>query len=318
MIQILKLIGLRVVTGTFVLLIVSIVIFGAVELAPGDPASRVLGKEASELQLRVWREKFGLNVPVVERYFKWLGGVATGDLGPMMRLSQQPIGEVLPSRIMNSLWLTTSALLIYVPLTLSVAILSTLFRYRFPDHVLSLFTLFMLSLPVFVVGPAVLVLIVLTLDLLPAVQFLERAETPFDYFKILIMPASVLAIGMSAHAIRMLRDNLIEVLDSDYVQMANFRGMPTHRVVFFHALPNAVLPVLNITALEISFLLGGSLIVELVFSYPGLGRLLFDAIALSDGPMIEITVLIAASAYITANMLSDIVAILLVPRLRTT
>ena len=100
--------------------------------------------------------------------------------------------------------------------------------------------------------------------------------------------------------------------------MANFRGMPTHRVVFFHALPNAVLPVLNITALEISFLLGGSLIVELVFSYPGLGRLLFDAIALSDGPTIEITVLIAASAYILANMLSDIVAILLVPRLRTT
>jgi peptide/nickel transport system permease protein len=317
MTQILNLIGSRILTGGLILVIVSIVIFGATELAPGDPATRVLGKEATEEQIKVWRENFGLDNPLVQRYFIWLGGVVTGDLGPMMRMSQQPIGEVLPDRMKNSLWLAVTAVLIYIPLTLSVSVGSAVFRYRFPDHSLSLLTLFTLSLPVFVLGPAVLVFFVLTLDLLPAVQFLERADSLADHLKILVLPASVLAIGMSGHAIRMLRDNLIEVLDSDYVQMAHFKGLPLRRVMFFHALPNAIVPVLNITALEISWLLGGSLIVELVFSYPGLGRLLFDAIALNDAPLIEVTVLIAAGLFIAANVVADIFAILLVPRLRT-
>jgi peptide/nickel transport system permease protein len=317
MTNILKLIGFRLVSGTFILIIVSIVIFGAIELAPGDPATRVLGKETPEEELAVWRTTFGLDRPMTERYFRWLGGVVTGDLGPMMRISQQPISEVLPGRIKNSLWLAGAAVLIYIPITLSISILSAVYRYRYPDHALSFFTLLMLSMPVFVVAPGILVLFVLTLDLLPAVQFIERADSVGDYAKILILPASVLAIGMSGHAIRMLRDNLIEVLDSDYVQMAHFKGLPLHRVILSHALPNSLMPVLSVTALNISFLLGGSLIVELVFSYPGLGRLLFDAIALSDGPLIEITVLIGASLFIAANTVTDILALLLVPRLRT-
>jgi peptide/nickel transport system permease protein len=317
MTTILKLLGTRLFTGAITLLLVSIIIFGAVELAPGDPATRVLGKEAPEEQIAVWRKTFGLDRPFVGRYFQWLGGVATGDLGPMMRRSQQPIGEVLPGRIVNSLWLAGAAMLIYIPMTLSTSILSAIFRYRYPDHFMSVSTLFILSLPVFVVGPAVLVLFVLVLELLPAVQFLELAESPMDRAKILVLPASVLAIGMSGHAIRMLRDNLIEVLDSDYVQMAQFKGLRLRRVVLLHALPNAIMPFLNVTALNISFLLGGSLIVELVFSYPGLGRLLFDAIALSDAPLIEITVLITAGLFIAANTAADIVAILVVPRLRT-
>jgi peptide/nickel transport system permease protein len=317
MTTILKLLGTRLFTGAIILLLVSIVIFAAVELSPGDPATRVLGKDATEEQYTVWRKIFGLDRPFVERYFQWLGGVATGDLGPMMRRSQQPIGEILPGRIVNSIWLAGAAVLIYIPVTLSTSILSAIFRYRYPDHIMSVSTLFILSLPVFVVGPAVLVLFVLVLEWLPAVQFLELAESPIDRAKILVLPASVLAIGMSGHAIRMLRDNLIEVLDSDYVQMAHFKGLRLRRVVLLHALPNAMMPFLNVTALNISFLLGGSLIVELVFSYPGLGRLLFDAIALSDAPLIEITVLIAAALFIAANTAADIVAVLVVPRLRT-
>ena len=317
MTRILQLIGLRILTGGFILIFVSIFIFGATELAPGDSATRVLGKEATEEQLAVWRKTFGLDRPLVQRYFRWVGGVLTGDLGPMMRMSLQPISDVLPGRMLNSLLLTIAAVIIYIPLTLSISILSAIFRYRPPDHILSITTLFMLSMPVFVLGPAILVLFVLTLGLLPAVQFVERAHSFFAYFKILILPASVLAIGMSGHGIRMLRDNLIEVLDSDYVRMAHFKGLPLRRVIFFHALPNAFLPFLNISALNMSFLLSGSLIVELVFSYPGLGRLMYDAIGLSDAALIEITVLIAAAVYVTANMVADIIAILLVPQLRT-
>ncbi len=317
MTTILKLLGTRLLTGAVILTLVSIVIFASVELAPGDPATRILGKEAPEEQIAVWRKTFGLDRPLTERYFQWLGGMVTGDLGPMMRRSLQPIGEVLPGRIINSLWLAGAAMLIYVPMTLAISILSAIFRYRYPDHVMSVTTLFILSLPVFVVGPAILVLFVLVLDLLPAVQFIEQAESPIDRAKILVLPASALAIGMSGHAIRMLRDNLIEVLDSDYVQMAHFKGLPLHRVVLIHALPNAIMPFLNVTALNLSFVLGGSLIIELVFSYPGLGMLLFHAIGLSDAPLIEITVLITASLFIAANTLSDIVAILVVPRLRT-
>ena len=315
MTRILQLIGLRVLTGSSILIFVSIIIFGATELAPGDPATRVLGQEALPEQLVIWRHKFGLDRPLVQRYFRWLGGVLTGNLGPMMRASEQPISEVLPRRMLNSLLLTVAAVIIYIPLTLSIAILSAIFRYRPPDHIMAVISLLMLSMPVFVAGPILLVLVVLTLGLLPAVQFVERAHSFLDYFKLLILPAFLL--GLSGHAIRMLRDNLIEVLDSDYVRMAHFKGLPLRRVIFFHALPNAILPFLNISAMHISFLLGGSLIVELLFSYPGVGRLMYDAIGLSDAPLIEITVLLAASTYIVANMVADIMAILLVPQLRT-
>ena len=145
---------------------------------------------------------------------------------------------------------------------------------------------------------------------------IDRAKTPLDYLRTLALPAFTLTIIMSAYAIRMLRDNLIEVLGSDYVRMAELKGLPRRAVLLRHALPNALVPTLNVTALNLAYLIGGGVVVEKVFSYPGFGSLLVDSLQLRDVPLIEATVLIAAAVYVGANLLADIGAILLNPRLR--
>ena len=154
------------------------------------------------------------------------------------------------------------------------------------------------------------------LPLFPAVSMLDDSSSALEYLRAMTLPAITLAIAMAIAAVRMLRDNLIEVLDSDYVRMAELKGLPRHAVLLRHALPNALVPTLNITAINLGYLVGGVVIVEKVYSYPGFGRLMIDALQLRDVPLIEATVLIASTVYVGANMLADVGAILLNPRLR--
>jgi peptide/nickel transport system permease protein len=157
---------------------------------------------------------------------------------------------------------------------------------------------------------------VVTVPLLPAISLVDQSSTALEYFRAMTLPAITLAIVMAVYAVRMLRDNLIEVLGSDYVRMAELKGLSRRRVLLRHALPNALVPTLNITALNLAYLIGGVVVVEKVFSYPGFGSLLVDSLQLRDIPVIEATVLIAAAVYIAANLLADVGAILLNPRLR--
>ena len=212
--------------------------------------------------------------------------------------------------------LSVYAFIIYIPLTAIPAMIQAVRRDRTLDHGLSVLTLVLLSMPDFLLGTVLLIAFVIVVPLLPAMSVVDATSGAGEYLRAMTLPAITLAIVMAVYAVRMLRDNLIEVLDSDYVRMAELKGLSPARVLVRHALPNALVPTLNVTALNLAYLVGGVVVVEKIFSYPGFGRLLVDALQLRDLPVIEATIMIAASVYIVANLLADIGAILLNPRLR--
>ena len=310
-----RLIGGRVLISLVTLLIVSALIFWILEVLPGDVASRILGRDATPETLALLRAQLHLEDPALARYLRWLGGMATGDFGTALT-SSRPIVSILEPRIFNTVLLAGYAFLLYLPMALIPALIQAVRRDRTADHALSAVTLVLLSMPDFLIATLLLVTFVVAVPLLPAISLVDQSSTALEYFRAMTLPAITLAIVMAVYAVRMLRDNLIEVLGSDYVRMAELKGLSRRKVLLRHALPNALVPTLNVTALNLAYLIGGVVVVEKVFSYPGFGSLLVDSLQLRDLPLIEATVLIAAAVYIAANLLADIGAILLNPRLR--
>ena len=312
----LRMIGRRAALSLFSLFLVSLFIFVMVEALPGDAATRYLGRMATEEQKALLRTRLDLDTPAPERYLRWLSGIVRLDFGTTLVLSR-PINEVLAPKIANTLILAGAAFLLYLPLSLIPASVQALNRDRGADHALSLLTLLLLSTPDFLLGTLLLLLLVVTFPLLPAMSVVDSATTLVDFARALVLPALTLGLVMSVYAVRFLRDGLIEVLDSEYIRMAHLNGLPRRTILLRHALPNALIPTLNVTALNIAYMMGGVVIVERVFGFPGFGSLTVDALLTLDVPLIEATVLIAAAVYIAANLLADIAAVLLNPRLRT-
>jgi peptide/nickel transport system permease protein len=312
---ILRLIALRFLTAALTLLCVSAIIFAAVEILPGDVASNVLGQFSSEEARTVLREQLHLDRPALERYFLWLGNVIHGDLGIALS-SRRPISDILWPRVSNTLILSAAAVFLYIPLALFPAVAQALNRNRPLDHVLSTATLVLASIPDFLLALLLLILFVVELPLLPAVSIVTDDTDLAGWLRALILPATALAIVMAVYAARMLRDNLIEVLEAQHVLMARLRGLPERRVLWIHALPNAIVPTLNVTALNFTYLAGGVVIIEKVFGFPGFGSLMIDAIRFRDVPLVEITILIASCVYVLANLFADMAALLLNPKLR--
>lgn len=311
---VLKLLIGRVLLSLLTLLIVSVAIFAIVEILPGDVASRILGRNATPEALALLRERLHLNDPALTRYIRWLGGVMQGDFGNALT-SSRPIAEILAPRVANTVLLSLYAFLIYVPLALIPAIVQAVNRDRAVDQVISVVTLVLFSIPDFLLATLLLIAFVVVIPVLPAVSLVDESSTAVQYLQAMTLPAVTLAVVMAVYAVRMLRDNLIEVLDADFVRMAELKGLPPRAVLLRHALPNALVPTLNVTAINLSYLVGGVVIVEKVFSYPGFGSLLVDSLQLRDVPLIEATVLIAAAVYICANLLADLGAIVLNPKL---
>ena len=311
-----RLIAQRLVLALFTLLLVSFFIFAVLEILPGDVATRILGRDATPETLAALREHMHLNDPAIVRYVRWLLSILRGDFGKSL-VSGRSVSEVLAPRVLNTVFLSIYAFLIYLPLATLPALTQAVRRDRSVDHVLSITTLVLLSLPDFLLGTLLLIVFVLLVPVLPAMSTVDHTSGFTEYLRATTLPALTLAIVMAVYAVRMLRDNLIEVLDADYIRMAELRGVPARRVVWRHALPNALAPTLNVTALNLAYLVGGVVVVEKVFAYPGFGNLLVDSLQLRDFPLIEATILISASVYIAANFIADIGAILLNPKLRT-
>jgi peptide/nickel transport system permease protein len=314
--QILRLVIERVLLSLLTLLIVSLIIFLMLEILPGDVATRILGRDATPESLAALRLQLHLDEPALLRYATWLGDLVTGNLGSSL-VSGRPITVILAPRIFNTVLLSIYAFLAYIPLTAIPAMIQAVRRDRAIDHGFSVVTLVLLSMPDFLLGTVLLILFVIMIPVLPAMSLVDASSGAGEYLRAMTLPALTLAIVMAVYAVRMLRDNLIEVLDSDYVRMAELKGLSAGRVLLRHALPNALVPTLNVTALNLAYLVGGVVVVEKIFGYPGFGSLLVDALQLRDLPLIEATIMISASVYIVANLLADVGAILLNPRLRT-
>jgi peptide/nickel transport system permease protein len=314
--QFVRLVTERILLSLLTLLLVSLTIFLMLEILPGDVASRILGRDATPETLAALRLRLHLDEPALLRYAGWLGNLVTGHLGNSL-VSDRPITDILGPRILNTVLLSLYAFVIYLPLTVIPALAQAVRRDGWLDHALSVVTLVLLSMPDFLLGTMLLVAFVIVVPLLPAMSLVDETSSVGEYLRAMTLPALTLAIVMAVYAARMLRDNLIEVLDSDYVRMAELKGLSAGRVLLRHALPNSVVPTLNVTALNLAYLVGGVVVVEKVFSYPGFGGLLVDALQLRDLPVIEATIMIAASVYIVANLIADVAAILLNPRLRS-
>jgi peptide/nickel transport system permease protein len=313
---VLRLIAGRILLSLLTLLIVSLFVFAVLEVLPGDVATRILGRDATPEALELLRAKLGLNDPAPLRYLHWLGGLLSGDLGQSLASSRQ-VGEILAPRIYNTILLSAYAFLLYLPLTVLPALIQAIRRDRPVDHGLSIVTLVLLSMPDFLLGTILLFTFVVLVPVLPAISLVDHSSSALDYLRAMTLPALTLAIVMAVYAVRMLRDSLIEILDSEYIRMAELKGLSARRILLRHALPNALVPTLNVTALNLAYLVGGVVVVERVFSYPGFGSLLVDSLQLRDLPVIETTVMFAALVYIGANLIADIAAVLLNPRLRT-
>ena len=311
----LTLITKRIFLALLTLLIVSAILYGLLEILPGDVATRILGRDANEENLAILRERAGLNIPPVKRYFFWLFNVMRGDLGYSL-ISTRPLTEILAPKIFNTLILSSCAFLLYLPLTFITALVQASNKDKKIDNILSAITLIILSMPDFIIGTILLIVFVVIFPLLPAISLVDDSSTLGEWIMALIMPSITLALVMFVYGVRMLRDNLIDVLNAEYVLMAGLKGLPKYRVLIKHALPNAIVPTLNVTALNLGFLIGGVVVVEQICSFPGFGRLLIESIKNKDLPVVEATILVAAGFYIFANLIADVISILLNPKLR--
>ncbi len=311
-----KLIGQRVALSCATLLIVSAIIFVSTEVLPGDVATAILGREASPARLAALREQLGLDRPALERYIEWLGGALRGDFGMSLARPNVAVGQLIAERLRNTVLLSIGAAVIGLPLALGLGIVAGLLRDRAPDVVISSLALIGMSLPEFVIGSLLILTFGVTWAILPAVTVAPPDAPIAVLLPNLILPAITLIIVMVAYILRMVRSSMIDALASDYVQMATLKGMSRTRVVLRHALPNALLPTINAVALTVAWLIGGVVVVETVFNFPGIGRLMVTAVQDRDLPLVQALGLLGATLYITINLSADLLTLWLSPRLR--
>ncbi len=306
---------LRCLSAVITLLVVSAIIFWMVEWLPGDAAERLLGRESTAALLASLRDKLQLGISGWARYGAWLYGIVRGDLGTSIA-SDRPVVDVIAGPAANTLLLSTVVLILYFPLSLGLGIWAAVRQGRATDHAVLLFTLLGMCIPEYVVAIALTSLFAVKLGWLPPLALIDQAHTLPDLIRTLLLPTLTLTAAMTAYAVRMTRECLIDVLRSGYIEMAHLKGTAPKRILLVHALPNALGPALNVTALNVAWLTGGIVVVETIFNFPGLGRLLVDAINFKDVPVILAVSLLLTAIYIACNLVADIGSLLFNPKLR--
>lgn len=308
-----RMIGQRLLLGVLTLFIISVVIFGATELLPGDLARELLGQSATEETLAALREQLGLNDPAPLRYWNWLAGVLQGDFG-MSMATQKPISELVGARLGNTLFLALYAAALAVPFALLLGVLAALWRNSIFDRASNALALTAISFPEFFVAYT-LILWLAQSGLFPSMVRITGSTTTGDLLYMAFLPALTLTLVVTAHMMRMTRAAIINLLASPYIEMARLKGMSPIRVVLRHAVPNALAPIINVVALNLAYLITGVVVVEVVFVYPGLGQLMIDAVSNRDIAVVQAIALIFASAYVLLNLLADVLSTITNPRL---
>ena len=301
--------------GLLTLLVISVLIFGAVELLPGDIAQAVLGQGATEENLAAMREQMGLNRPAFVRYFEWLGGAVVGDFGSSL-ITQASVAETIGPRLLNTLFLAAYAAVIAVPIAIILGVIVALLRNSLFDRVANVVTLTSISSPEFFLGYILILYLAVKTGYFPAIARLNEGMTFFELLNRTFLPALTMVLVVVAHMMRMTRAAIINLLASPYIEMARLKGTPAWKVIVKHALPNAWAPIINVVALNLAYLITGVVLVEVVFVYPGIGQLLVDSVTKRDFPVVQACCLIFAATFILLNLAADVGAILTNPRLR--
>ncbi len=311
-----KLIARRLALGVLTIWLVSGIIFVGVQALPGDSCTAYLGRAAQGTRLENCRRDFGLERPALTRYVKWTLGAVRGDFGVSLK-GKKPISETVSTRFRNTVILGATASIIGVPLAILLGIIAALWRDRLPDLWVSTTAIFAMTIPEFVSSTVLILIFSVWLGWLPGIVITQPDAPLFEFLSDIILPIVALALVMTAHILRMVRTSVIDVMASDYVQMAQLKGVPYWQMVFKHVLPNALLPTINLVALTIAWLLGGTIVIEVVFNYPGLGRLMVQAISFRDLATVQAVALILATLYVGLNLFADLLTLVANPRLRT-
>ena len=298
------------------LFIISLIIFIGIEVLPGDMATAYLGQRETPESLKALREEFGLNDPAYERYLNWLGDALRGDLG-ISYARRQAVSDMIGYRLRNTVVLSVVASLVGIPLAVVLGVIAGLTREKWPDTIVSWMSIIGMTLPGFVTATILIFIFALRLEWFPAITLIATDAPVSELLPNIVLPIITLTIIMVAHILRLVRTNMIDVMVSDYVQMARLKGVPALKIVFKHALPNAMLPTINIIALTITWLIGGVAIIETVFNYPGIGKLMINAIADRDFALVQGIGIILACVVIAVNLIADLLSLVLNPRLRT-
>ncbi len=297
------------------LLVVSVAIFAIVAALPGDAAHAKLGQGATAKNLKLLRAEMGLDKPHHERYLIWIGGVIQGDFGTSL-ISGEPLSKTLPRRIKHSLYLAVFALMLGIPAAIIAGVYAGVRPNSLLDRIVSMTSLVGLSMPEFVTGVLLMYVFSSTFHLLPSASLILPGTSPLTRPEILVMPALTLTGVLFAYIMRMTRANVMEVMETNYVRTAILKGLPMRRVIIRHVLPNAMLPTITVIAMNFGWMLGGLIIVENVFAYPGLGQLLLRSITTRDVVMLESLALIVAGTYALSNLVADLAYAAIDPRIR--
>jgi len=306
----------RILLGIVTLFIVSIVIFAATQLLPGNAAYAVLGRSATPATLHALETQLGLNRPAVAQYWTWLTGLLQGNPGRSLT-GNVSVWSLVEPRLLNSTALVVTAGIIGTIVGVALGLLAAVRRDKPIDHILSVTALGATALPEFVIGIAMILLFATNVwHLFPAVSPIPPGQKPWQVPSMLVLPTLTLVIVIVPYILRMMRAATIEALESDYVEWAQLKGLRKSAVLFRHALPNAVAPTIQAIGLSLLYLAGGIVVVEVVFSYPGIGQGLYNAVLTKDIPTIQLIVMLLAIVYVVTNIATDLVALLASPRRR--
>lgn len=312
---ILILVSQRIALGLLLLWAASVLIFAGTMILPGDVAQSILGQSATPEALANLRADLGLNDPPVTRYFNWLFGALQGDLGVALT-NGQDIAEALGRRLGNTLFLAFWAAIIAVPLAIFLGLLAVRYRNRWPDKAISGVTLASISIPEFLIGYLLVYFVAVKLGWFSSVAMINDSMSLGEKLSAIALPVAVLVLVVLAHMMRMTRAAILNVMQSAYIETAELKGLSGFNVIFRHAFPNAISPIVNVVMLNLAYLVVGVVVVEVVFVYPGMGQYLVDHVSKRDVPVVQACGLVFAAVYIGLNMVADIVAILSNPRLR--
>ncbi len=305
----------RLAFGLLTIFVISILIAIGVDFLPGDLAQAILGQAATPENVAAFRKELGLDLPLWQRYITWLGNFMQGDMGTSLA-NKREISELIGTRLGNTLFLASVAAVVAVPLAVTLGILAALYRESWFDKAISMSTLSVVSFPEFFVGYIVIVVLAVEFPVFPSISNVNSDMPLWDRLYAIALPALTLILVVLAQMMRMTRAAIINLLMSAYIEMAHLKGIKRTRVIVYHALPNALSPIINVIVLNLAYLVVGVVIVEVVFVYPGLGQLLVDSVSKRDLPVVQASGLIFAAAYVLLNLTADVLSILANPRMR--
>jgi peptide/nickel transport system permease protein len=305
----------RILIGFVTLFVVSVLVFIMTNLLPGDVAQIVLGQSATPESLAAYRAEHGLDKSLFSQYFGWLGDMLKGDLG-ISKAGGATISSLIAGRFANTMLLAGVVALISVPLSVALGLLAAMYPGTWIDRLLTFGTLALISVPEFFIATFMVLIFAVKLGWLPAIANMSSDASFWEMLRGLAMPLITLIIVVSAQMIRMTRAGILNVMNSPYIEMAILKGIPRRRIILRHAFFNTIGPIVNVIALNLAYLVSGVVIVETIFAFPGLAKLMIDGVQTRDLPLVQACAMIFCGTYVILIIIADVAAIVANPRLR--